>query len=136
MVVKSGKTWVAVSAGRNRGLVGPWALIINVFRLGRPVSAGANIGIFLFFRFRRRFEPDIANMGCHNQDYCERKQQQLVGMPVLLGEQEKHAGGKQHEGNIAAVVPDKAMAKGQDPEYKGKNDHAGLKEGVVDDIDT
>jgi hypothetical protein len=56
-------------------------------------------------------------------------------MPVLLGEQEKHAGGKQHEGNIAAVVPDKAMAKGQDPQYKRKDDHAGFKEGVVDDID-
>ena len=101
----------------------------------RSVS-GTGIRIGLFALFRYTFEPDIANMGRHDQYYRERKQQQFVGMPVLLGQQEEHAGGKQHKGNIAPVMPDKTMAEGQDPQHKSKSDHAGLKKAVVDDIDT
>ena len=106
-----------------------------VVKSGIPLSTGTNIGIFTFFCFSRRLEPDIADMRGNDQNDRKREQKQLVRVPVLFGEQKEHSGGKQHKGHITAVMPDKTMAKRQDAQYESQRNHAGFKEAVVDDID-
>jgi hypothetical protein len=73
-------------------------------------------------------------MGSYDQNNRKREQNQLIIVPILLREQEKHPPRKEQKWNGTPVMSCESMSEGQDANYKSQPDHTRFKPEVMDDI--
>jgi hypothetical protein len=79
-------------------------------------------------------KAEIENMGRNDQNNGKREQNKLIIVPILLGEEEKHASREKQKGYRTPVMPGKSVTQGKGANSKSQGDHARFKPEIMYDI--